>query len=139
MTKFALDPRLAADTVPVGALTLSDALLSRNAAFPWLILVPRRAGAFEIIDLDAADRAALMDEIALVSAALRRVTNCDKLNVAALGNVVAQLHIHVIARYRSDAAWPNTVWGGPSLAYTDAARDALVEQVRVALAEGAQG
>ncbi|WP_119421482.1 HIT family protein [Desertibaculum subflavum] len=115
---FALDPRLAADTVPVCELTLSTVRLMRDSRFLWAILVPRIAGAVEIADLAAADRQALMEEMAQVSAALRRVAPCDKLNIGALGNIVAQLHVHVVARRKNDAAWPGPVWGsGPAAAY----------------------
>lgn len=127
MSDFALDPRLDADTTPVTDLPLSTLRLARDARFPWLILVPRRAGLAEIIDLEEADRAALFAEITLVSGALRDATRCDKLNVAALGNQVRQLHVHVIARFTTDAAWPAPVWGrGSPVAYDAAARDRLV-------------
>ena len=89
-----------------------------DARFPWLLLVPRRAGMTEIIDLAGPDRTALFEEIVAVSTALRAATGCDKLNVAALGNSVAQLHVHVIARFHGDAAWPKPVWGsGAAVAY----------------------
>lgn len=134
MTDFALDPTLAADTIPVGDLGLSSVLLSRDARFPWLILVPRRAGLAEIIDLAPPDRALLMDEISGVCEALRATTGCDKLNVAALGNQVRQLHVHVIARFHRDPAWPRPVWGsGAPVAYEAAARDRLVLQLRESL------
>ncbi len=127
MPDFALDPRLDADTTPVTDLPLSTLRLARDARFPWLILVPRRAGLAEIIDLEEADRAALFAEITLVSRALRAATRCDKLNVAALGNQVRQLHVHVIARFATDEAWPAPVWGrGSPVAYDAAARDRLV-------------
>jgi diadenosine tetraphosphate (Ap4A) HIT family hydrolase len=115
---WALHPVLRADTVPLGDLSLSQVLIATDANYPWLILVPRRAGVTELIDLNAADRAQLMDEIAAASTALRTVTACDKLNVAALGNMVSQLHVHVIARRKTDAAWPKPVWGVvPARAY----------------------
>ena len=118
MTAFALDPKLAADSVRSASSALSDLRLMNDARFPWLLLVPRRAGAGEIIDLDKPDRAALFEEIIAVSAALRTATHCDKLNVAALGNQVRQLHVHVIARFDGDAAWPGPVWGaGAAVAY----------------------
>jgi len=85
--------------------------------FPWVILVPARPGATEIVDLEAADRARLMEEIALVSGVMRDLFSPTKLNVAALGNVVAQLHVHVIARFASDDAWPRPVWGSPAEPY----------------------
>ena len=116
--RFTLDPRLAADTLPVAALGLSDLRLMNDRRFPWLILVPRRAGAAEIIDLADGDRAALLGEIVRASEALRAAAQCDKLNVGALGNIVRQLHIHVVARVAGDAAWPGPVWGsGTAIAY----------------------
>ncbi len=111
MTDFALHPRLAADTVPVGELPLCSVLLTDDSRYPWLILVPRRAGLREIVDLPPQDRAVLVEEIAAASRALRAVTGSEKLNVAAIGNVVAQLHVHVVARFAADAAWPEPVWG----------------------------
>jgi diadenosine tetraphosphate (Ap4A) HIT family hydrolase len=118
---FALDPRLAADTRLVGDLPLSRVLLMDDARFPWLVLVPRRAGLVELHDLPRAERIALLDEIDLAARALRVLVAPDKLNVAALGNVVAQLHVHVIARFRTDTAWPRPVWGvGERVPYTPA-------------------
>lgn len=121
MSVFTLDPRLAADTRPVCDLALSRLLMMRPSDHPWLILVPRRAEMVEILDLDAADRATLFDEIVGVSEALRVETKAHKLNVAALGNVVAQLHVHVVARYPDDPAWPNPVWGRASVRPLDPA------------------
>jgi diadenosine tetraphosphate (Ap4A) HIT family hydrolase len=128
---FALDAKLASDTVAIGDLPLSRVLLNDDSNYPWLILVPRRANVVELIDLDDGDRAQLMNEIALASAALRMVTRCDKLNVAALGNVVAQLHVHVIARFRADGAWPNPVWNVvPRRAYELSRRESLAAALR---------
>src|SRR5689334_22910106 len=108
---WSLHPQLARDTIAVGDLALSRLLVVNDANWPWLLLVPRRQGVSEIIDLDEVERAQLMTEIARVGRALKEVTSCDKLNVAALGNVVPQLHVHVIARRKTDAAWPRPVWG----------------------------
>ena len=108
---FLLHPRLAADTSPVADLALCRVLLMNDARWPWLILVPRRADARELVDLSPADQHVLTDEIARASRALQSLFSPEKLNVAALGNVVEQLHIHVIARYRIDPAWPAPVWG----------------------------
>ncbi|HEY6941629.1 HIT family protein [Dokdonella sp.] len=108
---FALDPRLVADTHPIGDALLSRVLLMDDARFPWLILVPRIAGARELFDLDPADRASLLAELDGVGRALESLLHPDKMNIAALGNVVPQLHVHVIARYTTDAAWPQPVWG----------------------------
>ncbi|MBN8997170.1 MAG: HIT domain-containing protein [Rhizobiales bacterium] len=131
---FALAPRILADTAAIASLGLSELRLMDDARFPWLMLVPRKAGAEEIIDLDAAERAALTEEIALVSGALRAVTGCDKLNVGALGNIVRQLHIHVVARFERDAAWPGPVWGaGQAIAYEAAERDRFVQKLRQTL------
>jgi diadenosine tetraphosphate (Ap4A) HIT family hydrolase len=131
---FTLDPQLAGDTVPVKDLALCSVLLNDDANFPWLILVPRRSGMVELIDLNEADRAALWSEIALASRVLKSVTKCHKLNVAQLGNQVAQLHIHIIAREKTDAAWPAPVWGkAPRKAYDAKARERLVAELRSAL------
>ena len=126
MQEFSLDPRLAADTLPVADLPLSAVLLARDANYPWLIMVPRRAGLVEIVDLRDAERATLMREIADVSEALRAAVRCDKLNVAALGNSVPQLHVHVIARRHDDAAWPGPIWGAaPARVYGEGEAEAL--------------
>ena len=109
-TGWSLHPQLAADTLSVCDLTLSRLLAMNDADFPWLILVPRRAGASDMIDLGG-EQPLLMDEIAAASHALKGETRCDKLNVAAIGNVVAQLHIHIVARRIDDPLWPKPVWG----------------------------
>lgn len=111
MTHWQLHPQLAVDTHPVAYWSLSELRLMDDAHHPWLMLVPRVAGATELIDLEVDAQATLMAEIARVSRALRSVFAPDKLNVAALGNMVPQLHVHVIARYRTDIAWPRPVWG----------------------------
>jgi diadenosine tetraphosphate (Ap4A) HIT family hydrolase len=111
MTDFVLDPQLEADTYTLGCLELSRVLLMNDARYPWLILVPEQAGLAEIIDLPEPGRMALMREIATVSDVLKRLYDPDKLNVGALGNRVRQLHVHVLARFVSDSAWPGPVWG----------------------------
>ncbi len=108
---WSLHPQLQRDTSPVGDLALSRVVAINDADFPWLVLVPRRLGAVEIADLDVAAAARLMDEIALTSRALRDITACDKLNIAAIGNVVPQLHVHIVARWKTDPLWPKPVWG----------------------------
>jgi len=129
-TGWSLHPQLAADTVPVCDLTLSRLLAMNDANFPWLILVPRRPDVSEIIDLGD-EQAMLMDEISLVSRALKDETRCDKLNVAAIGNVVPQLHIHIVARRRDDAAWPKPVWSAaPRRAYAADAMESFVAAIR---------
>ena len=107
---FTLDPRLAANSTFVASLGVCDLRLMNDARFAWLLLVPRRAGVAEIIELSKPDRAFLFEEIVAVMTALKAATRCDKLNVAALGNQVRQLHVHIIARFQGDAAWPSPVW-----------------------------
>jgi diadenosine tetraphosphate (Ap4A) HIT family hydrolase len=132
---WALDAQLERDTTAIGDLALCRVLLGKDANYPWLILVPRRRGAVEIIDLRTSEQAELITEIANASMALKAVTDCDKLNVAAIGNVVAQLHVHVIARRRSDAAWPKPVWNAvPPREYEAAARETLAAALRQRLA-----
>jgi diadenosine tetraphosphate (Ap4A) HIT family hydrolase len=107
---WTLHPQLANDTAPVCDLDLSRLLAINDADYPWLILVPRRAGACEIADLGE-EASRLMDEIVRVSRVLKDVTRCDKINVAAIGNVVPQLHVHIVARRTSDPLWPKPIWG----------------------------
>ena len=106
-----LHPQLAADSHPLAAFALCDVRLMDDANYPWLVLVPRVAGAGELIDLQADARHRLADEVDGVARALRAVFRPRKLNVAALGNLVPQLHVHVIARFEDDPAWPAPVWG----------------------------
>jgi diadenosine tetraphosphate (Ap4A) HIT family hydrolase len=130
-SRWTLHPQLEQDTMALGDLPLSRLLLANDANYPWLLLVPRRAGASEIIDLDEADQAQLSSEIACVSRALKEVTTCHRLNVAAIGNVVHQLHVHIVARRRDDPAWPRPVWGAvPARSYDPAARERLVAALR---------
>ena len=130
-----LDPQLTRDTAKVGDLPLSRVLLSRDASYPWIILVPRRPGAVELIDLTDTDQAQVTREIAQVGRVLKAVTACDKLNIAAIGNVVAQLHIHVVARRRDDSAWPRPIWGAaPARTYVPDALDQFIATLRRDLA-----
>lgn len=108
---FQLDPRLIRDTKAITKLGLSQVLLMNDARFPWVILVPSMPGLTELHDLDNAERTVLMEEIARTSSALTRLFSPDKINVGAIGNIVAQLHVHVVARNLGDAAWPAPVWG----------------------------
>jgi diadenosine tetraphosphate (Ap4A) HIT family hydrolase len=105
-----LHPQLEADTSPVGDLPLSRLLAIDDATYPWLVLVPRRAGIVEIADLGA-EAPVLMGEIVRMSELLKTVTGCDKINVGAIGNVVPQLHVHIVARRKDDPLWPKPVWG----------------------------
>ena len=128
---FALDPRLAADTRAVISLPLCDVRLMHDARYAWLLLVPRRADVAEVIDLDSEDQARLWREVASAANALRATAPCDKLNIGALGNIVRQLHVHVVARRVGDAAWPGPVWGyGEAVPYTDEGAGTLVEALR---------
>jgi diadenosine tetraphosphate (Ap4A) HIT family hydrolase len=131
---FRLDPRLAADTIPVGSLGLSRVLLMNDSRFPWLILVPEREGLTELTDLAPAERGTLMEEIAAASRALRAVARPDKINVGALGNIVRQMHVHVVARREGDAAWPGPVWGaGTAIAYGPEEKALILTTLRAAM------
>ena len=128
---WSLHPQLAGDTVPVGDLPLARVLLAEDANYPWVVLVPRLVNAVELVDLDEIAQVRLLGEIAATARALRSATPCDKLNIAALGNQVPQLHVHVIARRRTDAAWPRPVWGlKPPLAYDQERKSALIGSLR---------
>lgn len=127
---FRLHERLQADTAPVAELPLCRVLLMDNRVWPWLILVPAIPDLTEIHQLDGAGRHRLVDEIAQASAALEDLVRPDKINVGALGNMVPQLHVHVIARARSDPAWPGPVWGsGFAERYDPAERDSLIRSI----------
>jgi len=108
---WTLSAQLKTDTIDIGDLPLSRVLIIKDAHYPWLLLVPRRPDIIEIIDLSEVEQAQLMTEVCRVARALKDITTCDKLNIAALGNLVPQLHVHVIARRAGDAAWPRPVWG----------------------------
>ena len=132
---FALDPRLAADTLAIGDLALSRLLLMNDRRYPWLVLVPRREASREIVDLDAQERATLIEEIAAASRFVQSLPDVDKINVGALGNLVAQLHVHVVGRVVGDPAWPGPVWGhGSARRYAPQQAAALIAQARAALA-----
>jgi len=128
---FQLDPRLAADTFLVGETPLSQILLMNDARYPWLILVPRRSDVTEPFELSEADQAQLWQESMWLGEAMKAHFAADKLNIAALGNQVAQLHVHHIARFHTDDAWPGPVWGvGSAVPYSGTARDALIGELR---------
>ena len=132
---FALDPRLQADTHHVAMLPLCELRLMDDTRYPWLILVPRRAGMVEVADLAEALQPLLWREANQCAAALRTVAPCDKLNLGALGNIVRQLHLHVVARTQGDAAWPGPVWGnGTAVPYAADALTARLDALRRALA-----
>ena len=134
MQSFSLHPRLAADTVPVADWGLSRVLLMNDARYPWLVLVPRRAGLTELHDLSHAESLVLTEELRRASSHLKTLTDAAKINVGALGNLVPQLHVHVVARNPGDAAWPVPVWGqGAAVPYEPAARDALLAKLKAGL------
>jgi len=117
---FALHPTLAKDTVEVTRLPLCRVLLMNDRRFPWLILVPERESLREIHELPAAERSTLIEEIVQAGQVLVRLFQPDKLNTGALGNLVPQLHVHVVARFATDAAWPGPVWGsGAAVTYSE--------------------
>jgi diadenosine tetraphosphate (Ap4A) HIT family hydrolase len=135
---FILDARLDSDTRLVASLALCDVRLMNDARFPWLVLVPRHHGLVEIDDLSADDQALLWQEVNHAAAALRAIAPCDKLNLGALGNIVRQLHIHVVARREGDAAWPGPVWGsGKAEPYAEDALQARLEALRQTLTDNA--
>lgn len=128
---WSLDPRLAQDTVPLGDLPLSRVLVLNDANYPWLVLVPRRPRLVEIIDLDETDQFVLMQEMSHAARALKAVTECEKLNIAALGNAVRQLHIHVIGRCAGDPAGRRPVWDVvPPRSYDDQTLRAFTSALR---------
>jgi len=131
MSNWVLHPQLARDTIVLGDLPLSRVLIVNDANWPWLLLVPRRDDVNEITDLDEVAQAQLMTEITRTARALKSVTECDKLNIAALGNVVPQLHVHVIARRSGDAGWPKPIWGAaPPLPHDKAELERFTSAIR---------
>lgn len=134
---FALHDRLRADTVEVASWDLSLLLLMNEQRWPWLILVPRRPAIREIDDLAPADRAQLVEEAAAASRLLKALHKPDKINLGALGNLVPQFHLHVVARVAGDPAWPKPIWGQfPPMPYETAALETRLSALRRALAEG---
>ena len=134
MTNFTLDVRLEADTYSVMDLPLSRLLLMNDARFPWVILVPRRVDCAEWLDFSTEDQQQLLQEQLRVMTVLQELTGADKLNVANLGNMVRQFHLHVIARFETDAAWPGPVWGkGVRVEYSDNEAHALISALQQAL------
>jgi diadenosine tetraphosphate (Ap4A) HIT family hydrolase len=133
---FVLDPRLQQDTLPVGDFSLCRLLLMNDANYPWFVLVPRREEVCELFQLDADDQQALWQETTMLAETLKDAFGADKMNIATLGNVVGQLHMHVIARRRDDAVWPAPVWGRlPAQPYGDEQVLAIKDRLRLVLAE----
>ncbi|MDB4032492.1 HIT domain-containing protein [bacterium] len=117
---FQLHEKLMADTLLLGEFSLSLVLLNRDANYPWVILVPKRADITEIYQLQDADRQQLLHESCVLAEAMQAVFKPDKLNIATIGNIVPQLHMHHVARTTDDAAWPGPVWGAaPAIGYSD--------------------
>ena len=131
---FELHERLAADTVEVERWPLSRVLLMNDASYPWLILVPQRPGLRDLHDLAEGDLPVMTAEIVRASRLLQDSLRPDKINVAALGNMVPQLHVHVIARFTDDAAWPKPVWGAaPPRAYSEDELEARLAVLRATM------
>lgn len=136
MNSFTLDSRLANDCIVLGEMRLSLLLLLKNALVPWFILVPRR-NQTELFELDREDQEALLEEINLLSNFVKGLAGVEKLNIAAIGNVVKQLHVHVIGRNSEDFCWPNVVWGRPEKTpYTDEEIGKIRESLITKLPEG---
>jgi len=134
LADFALDPRLENDSTSIMLTGLCDLRLSKDARWPWLILIPRRAEMTEIFELTPLDQVMLTFETDMVASALKTVTGATKINVGALGNVVRQLHVHVVARFEGDANWPGPIWGfGKAQPYEDEKRAQFITTLREAL------
>lgn len=137
---FRLHERLEGDTADVCSLGLCRVRLMDHRLWPWLVLVPERPGASEFHHLSAADRARLIEEICIASECVERLFLADKVNVGMLGNLVPQLHVHVVARHRTDPAWPGPVWGAaPVQRYDPADIEALILRIRKVLMHAAHG
>ncbi len=132
MTDFNLDARLAADSLPLCQTDMSLLRVSRDARFAWLILIPKRDDLTDLVDLSPDDETRVMADIRAASLALREAAQCHKLNVASLGNMVRQLHVHIIARFEDDAAWPGPIWGVGEAEPLDAVPD-WAQSVRASL------
>lgn len=133
---FTLDERLQQDTCWLADLPLCRVLLMNDARYPWLILVPRVAGVSEVFDLDEAGQQQLWNESRLLACAMHRVFAGDKMNIATLGNVVRQLHMHLVVRLEGDNSWPAPVWGnGAAVPYSESGQDAVRKQMLQALDE----
>ncbi|HNV84240.1 MAG TPA: HIT family protein [Arenimonas sp.] len=128
-SRFILDARLEADSVFIADGELSQFRLMNDARYPWLVLVPKVADAIELTDLPVQQQHLLLSEINIAAKILRDYIDCEKINIGALGNIVRQLHVHVIARTMQDAAWPGPVWGqGTTQHYDDATLSALIRK-----------
>jgi len=131
---FDLDSRLANDTLSVGDFALCRLLLMNDSQYPWFILVPRREAVSEIFQLTAADQQSLWQETTALAEVLKDTFNADKMNVATLGNMVSQLHMHVIVRRKNDPAWPAPVWGRhPTVPYAGDEVSAILQKLKLVL------
>lgn len=129
MKKFAIDPVLAQDTFFVADIGLSQVRLMNDSRFPWLVLVPKRPDVQELFDLTPLDQTMLTFEANQIAETLATVTGAHKMNLAAFGNQVRQLHVHVIARFENDTAWPDPVWcAGPAIAYNEPNAHAFIDK-----------
>lgn len=135
MSEFELDPRLARDTELVASLGLCQLRMMKDSRWPWFMLVPQRNGVSEVFELTPLDQAILTFETNTVAAALKKATGAEKTNVAAIGNIVRQLHVHIVARSEGDPNWPGPIWGfGQAEAYDNAARQILIDRLTENLA-----
>ncbi|MEM8689080.1 MAG: HIT domain-containing protein [Pseudomonadota bacterium] len=137
MNGFELDERLRTDSVAVTSLALCDVRLMNDSRYRWLLLIPRRAGVSEWHELSKEDACVLSQEIRLASAVLKKRTGADKINVAAIGNMVRQMHVHVVARHEGDETWPGTVWNsGQAVPYDDETATSFCKELSQELARG---
>jgi diadenosine tetraphosphate (Ap4A) HIT family hydrolase len=133
---FKLDPRLEQDTILIGEFSLSKVLLMNDARYPWVILVPRVTGVTEVFQLNDKQQIQLMNESGFVAEKMKILVQADKMNVAVLGNVVSQLHMHHVARFANDETWPAPVWGkGQTVQYEQAEREAICQQLKQLFSE----
>jgi diadenosine tetraphosphate (Ap4A) HIT family hydrolase len=134
MSTFTLHPRLQEDTLVIGQLPLCQLLMMNDSQYPWFILVPAQANLTEIYQLSPADQNQLITESSLLAKTLQQLYQADKLNIAAIGNLVSQLHIHHVVRYQTDISWPAPIWGKfPALAYTTEQAEQEIFRIKEAL------
>ncbi|WP_438970102.1 HIT domain-containing protein [Methylophaga sp.] len=133
---YELHPQLQKDTIRIGQFELSDVLLMNDERYPWVILVPRRVNVREIHQLTETEQQQLLKESSFVAKAMTQLFSAQKMNVAALGNIVEQLHLHHVARFTSDASWPKPVWGiGQAAPYSDVASKVMLSQLERVLGD----
>lgn len=131
MNSFLLNKRLKEDTCFICSFSLSEVLLMNDSRYPWIILVPRLKGVNEIFQLSNSNQHQLTDESSFICEKLKTIFNADKINTGALGNIVPQLHLHHIARYKNDDAWPGPVWGKhPPIRYTDEKKENIIQLLK---------